>query len=251
MDTPIIARIRKLLSLAANNPNVNEAASAAAKAQRLMLEYQLSDACLVDGPAPVEQQDVTPDSGKRRACVWKATLAHALGKQMCVSVYYTSGTDRIAAIGRGPDVAALCLLFHHLVPQLEAACAQAWAGANRGLQRLNGGRPRFTDTFMAGARSTVVERMIDMKKQVAQDADRVLGAHGTANQSIGSALVRMDSYAAEANAAIARWKAQEGLKVLTTSRSVRSAGDGAYEAGQEAGRRASLTANARSLTSGR
>lgn len=231
----IVERVRKLLELAKSD-NVNESASAAAMAQELMLKYQLSAACLEDGPAPVERTAVQVDSGKKRACMWQAMLATVLGKHLHVQVVYVTGTDRIDAIGRGRDVAALALLYHWVRGQLELAASNAWATCNRALQRLDGGRVRFTDTFMRGARETIDERMAAQRRAiVAQASDP------------GTALVRLDAYGDQAAAAIQRWKDDADLRTRTTSRRVPSAGAGAYEAGRSAGHGVGLSPNSRSL----
>ena len=111
----ISARIRKLLALAANNPNVAEAESAAAEAQRLMLEYQISETTIEDKPASVVDGDMDSGEGKSRASMWKVYLASMISKHMSVRVFYTPGTDKIRVVGRGPDVAAASLLLLALV----------------------------------------------------------------------------------------------------------------------------------------
>lgn len=230
----IVEKVRALLELAKSD-NVHEAALAATRAQNLMLKYQLSAACLEDGPAPVERTAVQADSGKKRACMWQAMLATVLGKHLHVQVVYVIGTDRIDAIGRGPDVAAMAL-YHWVRGQLERAASVAWATCNRALQRLDGGRVRFTDTFMRGARETIDERMRAQRRAiVAHESDP------------GTALVRLDAYGDQAAAAIQKWRDDADLRTRTTSRRVPSAGAGAYEAGRSAGQGVGLSPNSRSL----
>lgn len=246
----IIARIKKLLSLASNNPNAEEAALAAAEAQRLMLRHQIETADLADGPPPVEQVDVQAASGKCRAVMWQAQLAAVLGLHMHAEVSYTPGTDRIRAIGRATDVAALCLLYHHLRAQLERAAESAWDGLSRSC-RAAVGKVRWVDTFHRGARETIAERMRAQRDEAAEEQRRAALAAGATTESAAlvrsSALVRLDDYARGARAAISAFKVANGVRIRSTTYYARSAGTDALEAGRAAGRSASLRPDSRSL----
>lgn len=233
----IATRIRKLLALAANNPNIAEAESAAAEAQRLMLEYQISETTIEDKPTSVVSDHMDHGEGKSRASMWKVYLASTISRHMSVKVFYTPGTDRIRVVGRGPDVAAASLLYHHLVAQLDRAADVAWGRVPVVERRAtSGGKVRWVDTFHMGARNAIDKRMSQQKSLVAGAA-----------ADPGAALVKIDTYAREAQTAIAKYLASEGVKVRTTTRSARLAGPGAFEAGQRAGNAASLSANARTL----
>lgn len=248
----IIARIKKLLSLASNNPNAEEAALAAAEAQRLMLRHQIETVDLSDGPPPVEQVDVQAASGKCRAVMWQAQLAAVLGRHMHAEVSYTPGTDRIRAIGRATDVAALCLLYHHLRAQLERAAEAAWDGLSRSYRTaVDGGKVRWVDTFHRGAREAIDERMRAQREEAAEDQRRAALAAGATAEGAAlvrtGALVRLDDYAREARSAISAFKAANGVRIRSTTHYARSAGTDALEAGRAAGRSASLRPDSRSL----
>lgn len=101
----IADRIKKLLALA-TSANPHEAAQAAAEAQRLMVEHDLSEACLEEGPGPVVEYVVQESDGSSRACMWRASLADKLGEAMGVKVLYTVGSSRLRSFGRSADVAA-------------------------------------------------------------------------------------------------------------------------------------------------
>lgn len=256
---PIIARIKKLLALAGNNDNAEEAATAAGEAQRLMLKHQIEQAVLSDGAAPVERQDVQPASGKRRAVMWQALLANVVGKHFNVKVIMHAGSDQVSAIGRGPDVAATALLYHHLRGQLERAAERAWYRLphveRRAYQIARGGKIRWIDTFHRGARDVIDARMADQKRvvalEIAADPTRPCDPCGYgADAANRNAMVLMNAYADEARAAISSWQATSDFKSTTFTRYSHSAGEGALGAGQAAGRAASLTANARSLGGG-
>lgn len=95
----IADRIKKLLALA-TSANPHEAAQAAAEAQRLMVEHDLSEACLEEGPGPVVEHVVQEPDGSSRACMWRASLADKLGEAMGVKVLYTVGSSRLRSFGR-------------------------------------------------------------------------------------------------------------------------------------------------------
>src|SRR6266849_6358620 len=74
----IIERIQKLNKLATSS-NVNEAAAAAAMAQRLMTEHRISEAQLSaehdEADAPITDMDVLAASGNKRPQTWLVWLA--------------------------------------------------------------------------------------------------------------------------------------------------------------------------------
>lgn len=251
MDADAITnRIKKLLALAANNSNVHEAAEAAAEAQRLMLRHQIEAVHLGDGPAPVERRAVQEGSGSRRAVMWHVALAGVLARRMHVDVVYISGSTQIDAIGRATDVAALAVLYHHLRAYLERAADVAWASLPHS-QRTHGGKVRWVDTFHRGARAAIDQRMEAQRGGVAQEQADAAARQGAPAESQAlvraGALATMDAYGREAAAAIQRWKDERGLRFVHQTRTVKSAGRDAYQAGQAAGQRADLRPNARTL----
>jgi len=236
----LIARIRKLAALAQSD-NVHEAAMAAEECARLMAQHQIDSACLEEGPAPVESTDLQGRT-KARGVTWELSLATAISSPMCVAVHGMAGSDRIVVTGRGPDVAAMCVLYHSLKSQLVVACDRAWLALSREARDFQiayrGGRVRFTATFMLGAAVEIKDRMLAGRVQAANDGGV-------------TALVKMDAYAEEAKGAITRYRAEAGIKLRNSGNRVRDAGEGAYDAGRAAGRAADLAPRSRALTSGR
>lgn len=118
-DARIIERIQKLLSLA-TSPNEHEAASAAAKAQALMLEHDLA----MDQVEAKVDKRVTGIGETRhhlrqrgKPGNWKIALYSAVGETSDCWVYVgsTSGT----LIGRRVDIQLAEYLFAYLVTTLE------------------------------------------------------------------------------------------------------------------------------------
>ena len=82
----IIEKIRKIMALAENNPNENEAFSAALKAQKLMAQYHIKEKDL--------GQEVNERNVNNLACVvsgkvqkWRISLAMVLAKNFRCKVY--------------------------------------------------------------------------------------------------------------------------------------------------------------------
>lgn len=261
-NAAILKRIRNLLALAGNNPNVHEAEAAAAEAQRLMHKHQIFSATLNEADkSPIGRESVQANSGKKRAVMWQALLASMLGKRMNVRVVYIQGSDQIDAVGRGTDVAALCALYEHLRRQLDRAANVAWVSLphvqRTALTQYNGGKIRFVDTFHAGARKAIDERMAAQRNQVALDASAEKGSQSVGlpgalavvamDKAKSEALAMMDRYAIDTAREIESWMKTEGFKTTTSRRAAPSSGADAFSAGFKAGHSASLSANTRGL----
>lgn len=84
MEDPLIERVRRLQALAGNNPNENEAAAAATKAQELMWEHNISQA-LIDAaekdstkPKLMEFTEARYSCNVGEANGWRVTVADAV-----------------------------------------------------------------------------------------------------------------------------------------------------------------------------
>lgn len=75
----LIAKINKIMALAANNPNEEEAASAAAKAQALLAEYNLTHADLSKADKPMSDTFVF-ESTKTKRWTWEPGLGLAVAQ---------------------------------------------------------------------------------------------------------------------------------------------------------------------------
>lgn len=238
-NNKIVDRIKKLLNLA-QSPNMHEAEAAAAEVQRLMTEHQISDTDLSAGPSPIVRT-VVQERTKSRAETWRGCLAVVLGKHLHVMPVGMGG-DAMDVIGRETDVAAFCLLFHHLARHLDRLAAAAWYAiphSQRAHENAhNGGMLRWVNTFHMGARREIDRRMTDQKALVAQGA--AVGA--------STALVRMETYGRETIAAIVKFNRDSGARI-GGERKVRiaSAGESAEAAGRRAGGSVSLSPSARAL----
>ena len=108
----IIEKIRKILELSKNNPNQNEAESAALKAQALMAEYHVELTDLEDMVNEVEEiteEIYQTGTGNK----WKYSLARIVSRNFrCRHFYY--GKSAVAFYGYETDVKIAKMTFEYL-----------------------------------------------------------------------------------------------------------------------------------------
>lgn len=109
----VIAKVRKLLSLASDNPSRSEAAAAALKAQRLIALYDVDDDELHE-ESPGEVVEVA--SKTHLAAKWCDWLACAIADNFrCRTFSRDQGRRRTYVfVGHELDAQAACLTFGHL-----------------------------------------------------------------------------------------------------------------------------------------
>lgn len=90
----IIEKIQKLLALANNNPNENEAMAAALKAQRLMAENDIS---LEQVDETIDNKEIVKEiyhaSNKHEMKKWKFGLANVVANNFRCKVFFLDGKD--------------------------------------------------------------------------------------------------------------------------------------------------------------
>ena len=127
----IVDRIRKLVALS-HSDNVNEAAQAAAMAQKLMMEHkvELADLELSGQKVAVEEvveDTVEGDAGRSgRANRWRINLACYLAKAFNSKVYFTYRSNHIGIIGHKSDCQTVQYLQQYFGLEIERLCAQGW-----------------------------------------------------------------------------------------------------------------------------
>jgi len=109
----IVEKVRKLLALATGNPNPNEAANAAAKAQELINAYRLDMADLgrADGDACEEASD--PLYRGKVKVTWIGNLAGVVARANGCHVFWGEGGE-IKIVGKRTNV-ELCRYLHAFV----------------------------------------------------------------------------------------------------------------------------------------
>lgn len=181
----LLDRVRKLLALAdqGRNNSVAEAASAAALAQRLLLENQLSVADVETiNPLGTAADPIVEIEGDRadegRLPLWLACLMHGIATANdCTTIRWRGGTgyNRITVIGPKSTVDGIVYLYQYLAKEIERL-RQA-RGTARG--PLGVARPRgrsWHASFRIGAVNEVCARL----KTARRDQTVELGSKCTA-----------------------------------------------------------------------
>jgi hypothetical protein len=162
----VIAKVQKLLRLAKSD-NANEAANAAAAADRLIQEHGLAQAQLeADGVSPAEavaesDAPLVEWSGRRPA--WQYRLVIGLVTHYdCASYTRDYGTAQQSCIvGRASDVEATRYMYAWLVVEIERL-AQTEKGCGRGRAWLN--------SYRHGAVQGVIREMRWAKEEARETA---------------------------------------------------------------------------------
>jgi hypothetical protein len=172
-----LKKAAKLLRLANNNENANEAALAAAQAQKILDEHELNASMLeLDGQAPEPDEPIV-DYGQRAAplfearklATWRWRLAACLAELNGCKCYVTPS---IQIIGRPSDVEKVRYLFSYLASEVERLCDRDGKGCGT----------TWRNNFRVGCIDTISEKLHAARKQTFQDM----------RQNNATALVKVD-----------------------------------------------------------
>ena len=159
----ILSKIKKLLALARSD-NENEAAIAAAKAQTLLIEYNISREELdsfSDAKAEKVIQVQVDGKNKHNRSAWYDTLAYTVAQaNLCTTLISGSG---IIWIGKTTNIEVAQYIFDNLVRDLSRICDTAW-GIMLKIQKLDRTRPTvhgkiWKNNFYHGANQSIRERL--------------------------------------------------------------------------------------------
>ncbi len=158
MSGSVIEKVRKLRALA-ESANVHEAAAAAAAAERLIQEHNLSEAALhVDNEdEPVTYEGVA-EMGPTIA-TWQSNLLHYLQRAyQCCGFYKPVWTGkrshRFVAYGRPQDLDTLKYQFAFFTAEITRLCAAAAKGKGR----------TFANSFRLGAAQAIGDALYEARK---------------------------------------------------------------------------------------
>lgn len=253
----VIDKIKKLLRLA-ESADVNEAANAAAQAQRLMEQHRIDQAMIsVDEDAEdasVDDEDIKefsdqPLAASGRLAQWKSSLGVAIasinGCRCVLSKEWSDGHRKfrttLCLVGHPSDVVTVRYLFSYLVGEIERLCKER-----------NHGRGRtWANSFRIGAVHTVRKRLQEAKEQARLDARKKLKGNTKALARISKALERVDARAG----AVDLWM-KENLETRAGRSRASNRDWDAYREGKRAGQTIDLSgpgsgkAGAKALKSG-
>lgn len=220
----IIDKVRKLLKLA-ESPNANEAALAAAKAQQLVDEHNLSAALLaLDGAEAVPDEPIedfeskgAPLETSRRHPRWRTQLAGTIARANGCRIYING--EHIALVGRPSDADTVRYLFSYLAREVERLCAKEGVGCGTS----------WRNNFRLGVVYAIMEKLREERERFAKDA-RSQASNGTALMRVNTALARVEQRGMDT----AAWM-KANLKLVSRGGGGHSYDRGALEAGKRAG----------------
>jgi hypothetical protein len=223
LPNKLIERLRRLLELSKSG-NANEAANAAAAAQRLMTEHSISEAMLD------ESEESLGEIGDNELCAdgagarWRHHLAAGLTEANQCKAYVSrlGRAHRLMIVGHARNVATVRYLFAYVAREIERLCRDAGVG-----DRV------FNNNFKLGAAITVSRRL---RESVAAARDRAR-QQANASDAGGAALLRIDNALARIDgqkAGVDAWLADH-IKIGKARKSAAERNAAALAAGLRAG----------------
>lgn len=228
-----LERVQKLLRLAKSD-NANEAATAAAMAQRLIDLHKLDVAALKDESAaePIEDKHEPID---RQYSTWRARLAVNIATLNGAKCYRDG--KALCLVGRKSDVQTVRYLYQWLTQEVERLADNQPSGLGK----------TWYNNFRLGVIETLIVRLEEQKKATEKEA--MTNAFNTGGQlaasNVGAAIVRV----AQDSAAVEKW-AEDNMKLRRGSSSRSNYDDGARQQGRRAGHSVGLGGNGRSMGAG-
>lgn len=223
----VLDKVRKLLRLA-ESPNANEAAAAAAKAQSLIDEHNLSAALLSLDEGATDDEDIEDFSRKGAPLDeqpvlhrWRLSLASAVARANGCRVYFSGGS--IALVGRPSDAETTRYLFGYLAREVERLCDKEGRGCGR----------TWRNNYRLGVVDTIANKLYAERQKFVSE-QRAVAAAAADTQ----ALVRVNQaleVVEKRGKDVSAWMKQN-LKLYAGSSSSARYDNSAREAGRKAGR---------------
>ena len=122
IDTTVLTKIKKLLALSTSS-NPNEAASAAAKAQELLMQHNLTMSQIETHGQESQYCEAFVNTGSR---VWRRLLLTAIAQSNFCDVVYDPRIKSTALIGEAHNQEVVVYLYDYLIGQLEPMALTAY-----------------------------------------------------------------------------------------------------------------------------
>lgn len=205
----IIEKIKKLQALA-NSSNKHEAALAATKMQKLLMQHNL-DLETVENHAEASPyiKDTEILDCNRLTKGWKSDLYAVIASNNFCTLLTVSGSPKVSIVGKKHNLEIVRYLYHYLEREIERLATKA-------AESQYSGRAAYIRGFSLGAVHTIGNRLWEAKKDMAEQSDcRAL-------------IVKSD---AELKSAVEREFGKVG-----TAKWTKTGNAAAYQAGRRAGR---------------
>lgn len=264
MDDRTKERVRKLLALASNNPSIEEAAVAFARAQEIATSAGLdlddlsAEEPIEPPPRSVEamREDMIDTCGKTIA--WKYTIAVAAARANSCGVFIDRNRGGLACYGQPSDIDTVKYLYHAIVSQVETMArdaVKAYAASPDADPRWDESPRSYGRSWRMGCADAIAQRLPSPMAVVNKAKASFGGAVATmaARASGGSvALARIDRAAdLVVRIAFAREEFSKKLGLKKGSGFTAARSRGGYAAGRTAGASVNLGNSGRALKGGR
>lgn len=193
----IVDRIRKLLALSKHNDNEHEAASAAARAQKLMAEYNLEISQVSDAPAAQETTREKRAGMMAATSDWQVALMGTLAKNYFCMHWTETVLDvrldgkgkmrnrrRHSLIGRAVNILLVSEMYEYLTSTMDRLCP------------YEDTRARAAKSWFMGCSDRLRSRLDEQR--ATQEAES-RAQRDEPNRGSGSDLVLSDVYSSEAD----------------------------------------------------
>ena len=150
----MIEKILKVFELAKNNPNKEEAAAAAAKAQAMLAQYHISMSDLDDLQGHDTEEIVEEIYFCGKGNKWKYQLANIIARNFRSKVY-RSGTSRIVFYGFTTDTIAARNTFEFLFTTGNLLATREYTKARREGRSTDYLKNTYLSGFMQGVASVL------------------------------------------------------------------------------------------------
>lgn len=233
MNQKIIDKIQRLLRLAQSD-NANEAASAAAAAQRLMDQHRLS-AAMVEEEEPETIGQASYEEEGAKVVKWHGYLLYHLCKANGCYHFYSkqhhTRTIRYTIFGKATNIAVVRYLHGYLVAEIDRL-------SKIEARRLGGSGRTWHNNFKLGAVATIRLRLDEERQMLADEArmDAEMSGGSSALVRTSLALVRMTE-----ESGLAEAKAKRGNRITQAAAGRVAGNESAYSAGKRAGHNVSLS----------
>lgn len=182
----VIEKIKKILALAENNPNENEAVAAAMKAQALMAKFHIENKEI--------GEEVTEDNIDSLECVvsgksqkWRIQLASVIAKNFRCKIYLTNGN--ITFYGYDEDIKICSEVFYSLYKIGVKLSDKKKREVRKECGTATGVRNTFCLGFVKGIQSELEKQctalMIVVPKEVSNKYDEMLSNGNWRTKSSG------------------------------------------------------------------
>lgn len=183
----ILAKIKKLQALAAKNSNQHEAAAAAAKAQALLFEHNLTAADVeTNEPAPHDpygRVEHTMAGANRTTVQWRRSLLNVLAMENFCKAVTIPNTTRMQLIGKRSNVETVLYLNSVLVREIERLAIEA-------ARSVLSDRSAYTVSFCRGAVATIWERLKEQRRQSEAQATTTTATMDAARANKNALILR-------------------------------------------------------------